>query len=208
VIPVYLEIGTQRVFACAFDWPGYCRAGRDEQAALEALRAAAPRFAPVAREAGLELPRAEFQVVERLPGSASTNFGVPGAIPPRDAEPLEADETRRLIGLVQAAWSALERVVAAAPLELRKGPRGGGRDRDKIADHVLDAEGAYAVRLGLRLPAPPRQDSAAVVAFRAEIVSALREPRQQARWPARYGARRIAWHALDHAWEIEDRIER
>jgi len=25
------------------------------------------------------------------------------------------------------------------------------------------------------------------------------------RWPPRYAARRIAWHALDHAWEIEDR---
>jgi len=24
-------------------------------------------------------------------------------------------------------------------------------------------------------------------------------------WPPRYAARRIAWHALDHAWEIEDR---
>jgi hypothetical protein len=26
-------------------------------------------------------------------------------------------------------------------------------------------------------------------------------------WPPRYAARRIAWHALDHAWEIEDRSE-
>jgi hypothetical protein len=25
------------------------------------------------------------------------------------------------------------------------------------------------------------------------------------RWPPRYAARRIAWHVLDHAWEIEDR---
>jgi hypothetical protein len=24
-------------------------------------------------------------------------------------------------------------------------------------------------------------------------------------WPPRYAAHRIAWHALDHAWEIEDR---
>jgi hypothetical protein len=27
------------------------------------------------------------------------------------------------------------------------------------------------------------------------------------RWPPRYAARRIAWHALDHTWEIEDRTE-
>jgi hypothetical protein len=25
------------------------------------------------------------------------------------------------------------------------------------------------------------------------------------RWPPRYVARRMAWHLLDHAWEIEDR---
>ena len=24
-------------------------------------------------------------------------------------------------------------------------------------------------------------------------------------WPHRYAARRIAWHVLDHAWEMEDR---
>ena len=27
------------------------------------------------------------------------------------------------------------------------------------------------------------------------------------KWPARYAARRIAWHALDHAREMEDRSE-
>jgi hypothetical protein len=26
------------------------------------------------------------------------------------------------------------------------------------------------------------------------------------RWPPRYVVRRAAWHVLDHAWEIEDRI--
>jgi hypothetical protein len=26
-------------------------------------------------------------------------------------------------------------------------------------------------------------------------------------WPQRYAARRIAWHALDHAWEIDDRTD-
>jgi hypothetical protein len=24
-------------------------------------------------------------------------------------------------------------------------------------------------------------------------------------WPARYAARRIAWHVIDHLWEMEDR---
>ena len=31
-------------------------------------------------------------------------------------------------------------------------------------------------------------------------------PRGGKRWPAPYAIRRSAWHALDHAWEIEDRL--
>ena len=27
------------------------------------------------------------------------------------------------------------------------------------------------------------------------------------RWPALFAVRRSAWHALDHAWEIEDRLD-
>jgi hypothetical protein len=27
-------------------------------------------------------------------------------------------------------------------------------------------------------------------------------------WLPRYAARRIAWHVLDHAWEMQDRTER
>jgi hypothetical protein len=208
VTHVYLEVGKQRVFACTFDWPGWCRSGRNEVQALEALRAAAARYAVAAREAGFNLPGLEFEVVERLPGSATTDFGAPGAIPARDSAPLEADEARRLGRLVQAAWTVLDRVVAGAPAELRKGPRGGGRDRDKIVEHVLGSESAYASRLGLRLAQPELRDTAQVNAFRAAILQALQSPPPDSKWPIRYAARRIAWHALDHAWEIEDRTER
>ena len=207
MIPVYLEVGAKRVFACVFDWPGWCRAGRSEDQALEALRSYAPRYAVVAREAGLKLPEAEFEVVERVPGSATTDFGAPGAIPGRDAEPLEPREGQRLTTLVDAAWSVCDRVVAGAPAELRKGPRGGGRDRDKMVDHVLEAEGAYARQLGLRMKPPPRTDSSAIADFRAALLDALRRPPADAKWPPRYAARRIAWHVLDHAWEIEDRSD-
>jgi hypothetical protein len=208
VIPVYLEVGAKRVFACVFDWPGWCRAGRSEEQALEALRSAGPRYAVVAREAGLKPPATEFEVVERLPGSATTDFGAPGAISKRDAGPLEPSEAQRLRKLVEAAWRVFDRVVAAAPAELRKGPRGGGRDRDKIVDHVLEAEGAYARMVGLRLKPPPRTDTTAISAFRAALLDALRSPPADAKWPPRYAARRIAWHALDHAWEIEERSDR
>jgi hypothetical protein len=202
---VYLEVGDKRVFACARDWPGWCRSGRDEDAALEALRNYWPRYAAVVRDLSLRPPLKELKVVERVKGSATTDFGAPGAIPDGDTTPLAAAQKRKTLALVQAAWDVFDHVVAGAPASLRKGPRGGGRDRDKIVDHVQGAEVAYASRLGLKLRQPALGDKAAVAEFRDAIVGVLDKPMPDAKWPARYGARRIAWHALDHAWEIEDR---
>ena len=207
---VYLELGSKRVFACALDWPGWCRAGRDEKAALEALAGAAGRYAVVAAEAGIPFPSdaaGSFDVVERVPGSATTDFGVPGAVASRDSESLTPEEAARLAALVSASWTVFDRMVAGAPAELRKGPRGGGRDRDRIVEHVLDAEVAYARKLGVRLRQPDPGDLAAVTAHRREILGALgaQTDAGDGSWPPRYAARRIAWHILDHAWEIEDR---
>ncbi|HKS99518.1 MAG TPA: hypothetical protein VJT31_08320, partial [Rugosimonospora sp.] len=100
------------------------------------------------------------------------------------------------------------RVVAGAPAELRKGPRGGGRDRDRIVEHVLGAEPGYGRMLGLKFPAAP--DLVAAAESRELILAALRKPSDGSPmrlrgWPPRYAAHRIAWHALDHAWEIQDR---
>ena len=67
--------------------------------------------------------------------------------------------------------------------------------------HVVDAEQAYARKLGLDKP-HRRPD------LRGDIVAAIRERPSDTAWPVRYAARRIAWHVLDHAWEIEDRRER
>jgi len=203
------------VFACAVDWPGWCRSGKDEEQALEALAAFAPRYAAVAAEAGVPFPVTTdggFKVVERLPGSATTDFGAPGEVSAADREPLTRKEAGRVAALVAASWTVLDGVVAGAPAELRKGPRGGGRDRDAIVEHVLAAETAYAGKLGVRLRQPPRQDAAAVSAHRQAmlgVLSAAAGTRSVPAkgWPARYAARRIAWHALDHAWEIEDRSD-
>ena len=119
----------------------------------------------------------------------------------------------RLASLVEACWTVLDRVVAGAPAELRKGPRGGGRDRDKIVDHVLGAEEAYARKIGLRLRQPALDDAKAVAAHRAALAEAVRtaahgqRDKNEPGWPPRYAARRIGWHTMDHAWEIEDRSE-
>jgi hypothetical protein len=113
---------------------------------------------------------------------------------------------------VAAAWATFDEVTAAAPEALRKGPRGGGRDRSKIVAHVVEADAAYAREIGIRLrPAVPRDD-AGIAAMRAAMLDVLRAPSDGSplagrHWPQRYAARRIAWHALDHAWEIEDRSE-
>jgi hypothetical protein len=213
--PVYVESSRTRTFACAYDWPGWCRSGKDEASALAALAAYAPRYGAVAKQARVPFetnPAGTFRVVERLAGSASTEFGVPGTIAKRDTTPLAAAEGKRLASLVQAAWVVYDQILAGAPAELRKGPRGGGRDRDKMADHVRDAEGAYVRKLGLRLEPPDRHDRRAVAEFRTAIAEALQRPSNgnalvDKGWPQRYAARRIAWHVLDHGWEMQDRSE-
>jgi hypothetical protein len=210
VTDVYLEAGKKRVFACALDWPGWCRVGNDEQQALDALAAYAERYAPVAEAAGVKFPKTagnDLNVVERVTGSGATDFGVPGVVLERDSKPLTPAQAKRLAALVEASWTVFDRVVDTAPSALRKGPRGGGRDRDKIADHVLGAESGYARQIGLRLDQPGREDSNAIAANRAALLEALRNPVPDVKWPPAYAARRIAWHVLDHAWEIQDRSE-
>ncbi len=208
---MYLEVGKHRVFASAADWPGWCRSGKDEQAALEALAAAAPRYAPVAIAARVAFAPGEgFDVVERLPGDAATDFGVPSAIAKAELKRLTKKAAGRLSALVSASWTVFDRVVEQAPASLRKGPRGGGRDRDAIVEHVLGAEIAYARKLGLRLKQPAVGDVADVRQHRNTIVAGLRAATKgptDGGWPVRYAARRMAWHALDHAWEIENRSD-
>jgi hypothetical protein len=213
-VRIYLEIAPKKVFAGALDWPGWCRSGRDEAAALAAFVTAAPRYGAVAALAGHPLPTGavEPEVAERLDGDASTTFGVPGAIAVADRTLVDGPTAARLASLVEAAWSTFDRVAAAAPAELRKGPRGGGRDTAKVVAHVVAADHAYAREIGVRLRPPAADDRGAIEAERAAMLAVLRGPSDgrplaDRRWPLRYAARRIAWHALDHAWEIEDRTD-
>ncbi|MQA87322.1 MAG: hypothetical protein GEV03_22505 [Streptosporangiales bacterium] len=212
---VYLELGKRRVFACALDWPGWCRSGKGEELALEALAEYIPRYALVGELAGIAFPEdagSSFRVVERLPGSATTDFGAPGEVAAGDAEALSGTEAERFSALVSASWELFDRVAAETSAQLRKGPRGGGRDRDKIIEHVLGAEASYARKLGVKHRQPDLGDTHAVAALRGAIAAVLRTPSDGTPpvpkgWPPRYAARRIAWHVLDHAWEMEDRRE-
>jgi hypothetical protein len=215
---VYLEIGSKRVFAGAVEWPGWCRSGRDEESALEALADCRPRYAAAVSRArqSFDARRSSYRVVERVKGNATTDFGAPGVAPNADDRRFGDAELRRQRRLLEACWQALDEAAQVHATDaLRKGPRGGGRDLDAIVAHVLDADGAYLARLG----APYRQagDDAAddESALRAWILDALTDrakgkpppkpPRSGGVWSPRYFVRRSAWHALDHAWEIEDR---
>ena len=183
---VYLEVGKKRVFACAADWPGWCRSGRDEEQALEALTTSASRYAVLAALAGIPFdPVAEvdcIEIAETVTGSATTDFG------------------------------ALD--VAPALAQRRRGS-GGGRDRDQIIEHVHETEVLHARMLGLKERPFPAGDAAALARVRAAILAEIRAGAVsgppgdlgRSRRPARFVARRTAWHAVDHAWEIQDKQE-
>jgi hypothetical protein len=212
---VYLEVGSKKTFACSLDWPGWCRSAKTEDAALEALGDYAERYAPVTELAGVRFPpsaRSSFDVVERMRGTTGTDFGVPELAASADRKALTKAQAERLASLVDAAWAYLDDTAARTPESLRKGPRGGGRDRDKMLDHVLAAEAAYGRKIGVRFPQPALEDRTAIAAGRSAILDAIRAARRPMPdlpkgWPYRYAARRIAWHVLDHAWEMQDRTE-
>lgn len=218
-LTVYLEAGRKRVFACAVEWPGWCRSGRSEEEALNALLAYGERYARAVASTGLAVPVPEtveqLKIIDRIEGGPTTDFGAPGSPPAADERPLDTNELDRLSRLLSSAWQAFDRASSgAADATLRTGPRGGGRDLAKMVDHVREADAAYLVKLGSRRPAATdpatqmeRIRSVAIEALAARATgSPLADPaKTRILWPPRYYVRRSAWHALDHAWEIDDR---
>jgi hypothetical protein len=212
-IAVYLEVTPKRTFAGAVEWPGWCRAGKTPDDALEALFAYRDRYArALARtRVGFTPPSGldDLEVVERLKGNATTEFGAPGVPPKADQRPLEAKELKRQTAILEACWRAFDRAAEGARgVTLTKGPRGGGRDVPKMVDHVAGAEQAYLSGLGSRAPAKAaalHQTVLDTLAARAHGKPVADPNKVQKLWSPRFYLRRSAWHALDHAWEIEDR---
>lgn len=221
-IAVYLEVAPKKSIASALVWPGWCRSGRDESSAIAALVEYGPRYAGVLSRTTLAFAPPDdpgaYDVVERITGNATTDFGVPAFPPEPDKEPFDDAERERSETVLAAIWRAFDRAVDSAEgRQLRKGPRGGGRDLDKIVRHVLGADGGYLGSLGQRFRADedaPVEDELkrTRAAIRASLAAAVRGelpmqgPRGGKIWLPRYYVRRVAWHTLDHAWEIEDRI--
>ena len=220
---VALELGKKRTFASALDWPGWCRSGKDEASALQALFDHALRYGQAIQTAslGFEPPEnaSAFVVVERLQGNSGTDFGAPNVAPSIDASPVSDADLQRFKALLQAFWLSFDTTVRAAEgKELRKGPRGGGRDLERIIRHVLEAEMAYLTQLGGKLKAEDKRSDPrkSFVPLRAAILTNLDAasrgelprvgPRGGLRWTPRFFVRYSAWHILDHTWEIEDRL--
>jgi hypothetical protein len=220
-VDVFVEIGKRRVFAGGVDWPGWCRSGRDENNALQSLVDYGPRYAQVLQRIDLEFqaPTAasDLIVVERHDGNASTDFGAPAIALDADQAALTGMAFERFQRLLMACWRAFDTAVQrAAGRELRKGPRGGGRDLDEIVDHVNEADQAYLRRLAWKAKHGGKDRADELSRTRQAIIAALQVavdgelpaqgPRGGVIWPPRYFVRRVAWHVLDHAWEIEDRL--
>jgi hypothetical protein len=222
-IPIALEIGKTRTFASALDWPGWTRSGRDEAAALDALLAYGPRYQRAMRSAHLDFHAPThldaFEITERLAGGSATDFGAPSVAPEADAAPVNAMELERLQRILSACWKKFAEVVASASdRPLRKGPRGGGRTALQIVDHVIESHYSYLRRIYWREPHEKTADVPAMIeaidladkqalAFATSDEMPAAGPRGGALWTPRYFVRRAAWHILDHAWEIEDKLE-
>lgn len=215
-IRVVLEVAAKRSFASALDWPGWSRSGRSPHEALERLVEYGPRYAAIAKRAkvAFSAPASvdDLDVVERVRGGSGTEFGVPGTAARSESEAIATRELNRLIKLLEAGWKAFDRAATAAKgRRLRLGPRGGGRQVPKMVEHVREAEGAYLHQLGWKT-----DRAASMSDLRRAFVEALRlraagkelpQPnRVRSPWEPAYAIRRSAWHAVDHAWEIEDRL--
>ena len=208
---VVIETGKQKVFASAVDWPGWSRWAKTEDGALRALADYAARYDKVAQLAGAEgvTTAAGLDVVERLAGTATTDFGAPDVAAACELDPMPDSECDRVIALLRACWAYFDDAAGRVSEELQKGPRGGGRNRTKLVEHTLEAERSYARQIGVKTPKGGLDDEAGRSAHREAVCGAIRAANAAGgvapRWPIRYFVRRAAWHVMDHAWELEDK---
>ncbi len=215
-IRVMLEQGKNRkkVVASAFDWPGWDRGAKTEADALAVLETYRARYAGVAAGAGLaeEFAAAgELAVVEHVEGTGMTDFytlSMKSAKP--EYEQMSAAECDRKLALLRACWAYFDDVGSRVSAELRKGPRGGGRDRDAIIGHVNRVEfGEFARKVGMAEDMNSWQDPDALRAHRGAFSAAIRDHNARGvparSWTVQFLIRHSAYHVMDHAWEMEDR---
>ena len=213
-----LEIGPKgkKVVAVAPDWPGLERSAKTGETAIERLQAYLPRYAPVAKLAGMDGELAAtntVDIVEQYLGTGSTDFwGISFGFSSIDRQDMSSGELERELTLMQTCWVFFDDVRVRVSAEMQKGPRGGGRDRDHIVRHTLYTEQGWAKMIGVLTPEEAMLTDQGLKAHRAAYCQAIRDYHSQgklagkmAKWPLRYLIRHTAYHTLDHAWEMEDK---
>ena len=206
----------KRAVAIALDWPGWSRGAKTPEAALETLESYRSRYRPIAALANMtsEFDAAgALEVVEDKVGTGSVDFwGIsfsPAAI---ETEPMDEAALERGLTLLRACWTYFDDVAARVSAEMRKGPRGGGRDRDRIISHVVRVESEdFARQVGLQIPEGAAVPLDARQRYREEYVAAMRAynagqvAKRMRSWNLPFMIRHSAFHTLDHAWEMEDK---
>jgi hypothetical protein len=205
----------KKLVAFAVDWPGWSRGAKSAEQSLEVLEAYRERYRPIAASAGLarEFKAAgPLEVTEDRVGTGSTDFwGISFSPSGLETEPMEESDLERKIALLRACWAFFDDVVATVSSQMRKGPRGGGRDRDVIFRHTVRTESEdFAKRLGLRIPERSVLEPKALREYREAYVAMMRaynagEGKRMRSWNLPFLIRHSAFHTMDHAWEMQDK---
>ncbi len=205
----------KKAVAFAVDWPGWSRGATSPDLALTKLDSYRPRYRPVAVAAGMadEFDSAgALHVIEDRVGTSSTDFwGISFSPSTLEVGLIGDSEMDRKIKLLRACWAYFDEVAGRVSAEMRKGPRGGGRDRDRIIRHTIRAESEdFSKRVGLRIPEGGALGPDRLPAYREAYVAAMRaynrgEGKRMRSWTLPFLIRHSAYHVMDHAWEMEDK---
>ncbi len=205
----------KKAVAFAIDWPGWSRGAKTPEQAIELLDSYRRRYRPVAATARLAREHdaaGPLEIVEDRVGTGSTDFwGISYAPSSFEQEPMSDAELRRKIKLLRACWQYFDEVAARVSADMRKGPRGGGRDRDRIIRHTIRVESEeFAKQLGLHIPECAALTPEGLREHRTNYLQAMREynageGRRMRSWNLPFLIRHSAYHAMDHAWEMEDK---
>lgn len=177
---IILEMGKRRrVVAGAMDWPGLDRWGTSEDDALEKLLSYVRRYAGVAERAGMAkaFTRArDVEIVERVPGSSSTDFWGIAHVPSEiEADVLSASDLKRRLDLLRACWAYFDDVAKRVSKELLPGPRSAGRSHDQIVRHVLINEPEqFSRKVEVRTPLDDVLTPSGLATHRQQYLDAIR----------------------------------
>jgi hypothetical protein len=198
----------------AVDWPGWSRGAKTPDIALDTLESYRHRYRPIAVAAAMadEFDSAgTLDIIEDKVGTGMTDFwGLSFSTSSFEHEPMDESEFDRKVRLLRACWDFFDDVAGRVSAEMRKGPRGGGRDRDRIIRHTIRTESEdFAKKVGLQIPEGGALTPDGLRAHRESYIAAMRayndEGKRMRSWTLPFLIRHSAYHVLDHAWEMEDK---